>query len=289
MMFAEAVEVLHGRIHEMGIAEWKSKVETLEDQLEDTDDSVERPHLLGLLGEARENLKNAIARASHVAGVPPTHPTSAGGRVNWRKAWMWANKDGDILDELAPYNDIVVRNKPGELQGANIERVIAFLDVENNPRYEPALHNTEGRNWLADTNNDGTVTMCTVFVADATRILHAEIPLQPNRAANIMCSWLENASLNPASSGWRLVASPEEAQALANQGQVVVVTQRRSGAGHVALVRPVPETEALQAGGHDPHTAQAGAVNSSSTRVSKVFTLNAALDPKMQVKYYAHA
>lgn len=287
-MLTEAVEVLHGRIRELGIAEWKAKVETLEDLLEDTDDTVERPHLLELLSEARENLKNAITRANHVASVPPTHPTSMGGRVNWRKAWAWSNKDGDILDELAPYNDNIVRNKPGELQGENIERVIAFLDVENNPRYDPALHNTEGRNWRADTNNDGTVTMCTVFVADSTRLLCAEIPLQPNRAANIMCTWLENASLNPASSGWRLIASPEEAQALANQGQVVVVTQRRTGAGHVALVRPVPETEALEAGGRDPHIAQAGAVNSSSTRVSKIFTVSDELDPKMQVKYYAH-
>lgn len=288
-MFAENVVVLHGRIRELSIADLKAKVEALEDLLEDTDDTVERPHLLDLLSEARENLKVAIAKANHVAGIPLTHPTSKGGRVHWRKAWAWSSKDGDILDEQAPYNDSIVRNKSGELQGENIERVIAFLDVENNPRYDPALHNTEGRNWRADTNHDGTVTMCTVFVADATRILHAEIPLQPNRAANIMCNWLENAAANPASTGWRLVGSPEEAQALANQGQVVVVTQRRSGAGHVALVRPVPETEALVEGGRDPYIAQAGAVNSSCTRVSKIFDLSPGLDPKMQVKYYAHA
>ena len=57
----------------------------------------------------------------------------------------------------------------------------------------------------------------------------------------------------------------------------------------MALVRPVPETEALENGGRDPHTAQAGAVNSSSTSVSKIFDLSARLDPKMQIKYYAHA
>lgn len=287
-MFAETVVLAHGRIRELSIEELKAKVEALEDLLEDTDDAVERPQLLEQLSEARRTLENAMQQANHAAGVPPTHPSSAGGRVNWRKAWMWANKDGDILDPQAPYNDSVVRNKPGELHGTNIERVIAFLDVENNPRYDPALHNSEGRNWLVDTNKDGTVTMCTVFVADATRMLHAEIPLQPNRAANIMCNWLEKAASNPASTGWRLIASPEEAQALANQGQVVVVSQRRSGAGHVALVRPVPQAEALEDGGRDPHTAQAGAVNSSSTRVSKIFDLSAGLDPKMQVIYYAH-
>jgi hypothetical protein len=279
----------HGRKREISLEELKAKVQSLEELLEDTDDAVERPHLLEQLSEARKTFENAVQRAAHVAVAPPTHPTSNGGRVNWRKAWAWSSKDGDILDEQAPYNDSIVRNKPGELQGTNIERVIAFLDVENNPRYDPALHNTEGKNWRADTNNDGTVTMCTVFVADATRMLCAEIPLQPNRAANIMCNWLENAALDPASTGWRLIASPEEAQALANQGQVVVVSQRRSGAGHVALVRPVPEAEALEESGRDPYIGQAGAINSSATRVTKILDVSEALDPKMQVKYYAHA
>lgn len=206
------------------------------------------------------DIADAEVRANHIAGAPPTDPSSRGGNTDWRKAWAWANPNGDILDPNAPYSDPDFRTMPGEAQGSNTERIIKYLDVEHNPRYDPSLHNGN--------------TMCTIYVADATRIMNAEIPMQPNRSANAMVQWLQNASANP-SSGWKHI-DVSEAQNLANQGHPVVATQP----GHVAMVRPVPEGGNMDGTNRNPYIAQAGATNRSSTRVSNTFN--------QPVTYYYH-
>ncbi|NDJ78779.1 MAG: TIGR02594 family protein, partial [Chloroflexi bacterium] len=279
----------NGRVYELSLAEREARIAEFQQELQNNDDAVERARLQETLDLALQDYQAAQERANYVASAPPTHSSSNGGRTNWRRAWAWSSSNGDILDASAPYNDAQARNKPGEVQGENIERVITFLDVENNPRYDPALHNSEGREWATDTNQDGTVTTCTVYVADVSRILCAEIPLQPNRAANFMCNWLERADQQNSTlqqAGWRKLESAKKAQELANKGYPVVATQRKSPAGHVALVRPVPEGETVDE--DNPFLAQSGATNASNTRVKTIFTFSSGLPARYQVIYYWH-
>ncbi len=82
-----------------------------------------------------------------------------------------------------------------------------------------------------------------------------------------MCDWLESSEAQ--GRGWRRLNSVDEAQAYANAGLPVIASQRRADAGHVALVRPVPEGKKRLK--RNAFTAQAGAINSSLTNVADIF------------------
>jgi uncharacterized protein (TIGR02594 family) len=257
----------NGRVFEISLETRLNQIAALEALL--TDDVAEAPEeraeIENEIAEAHRDYAQAEARARYVAAVPPRHTTDAEPNPNWKAAWAWTTADfkgRPIIDLKAPFNDAQVRNKPGEAQGKNIEDVVKFLNVENTPRYKPQDSNT----------------FCTVFVYDATWLLCAEIPIAPNRAANDMCDWLESSEAR--GSGWRRLDSVEEAQQSANEGFPVIATQKRPVAGHVALVRPVPEGEKMPK--RNAFTAQAGAVNSSLTNVVEIFG-----DPN-KVIFYRH-
>lgn len=253
-----------GRVYELSLEERQRRLAYLEDALDEADSEAEKHALQAQVDAAQRDFAQAQARALYTSAAPPPHASNVGGRTTWRKAWSWATGQGGltIIDPKAPYNDARGRNKPGEVQGSNIERVIAFLDVERTERYK------------AQGNN----SFCTIYVCDATRLLCCEIPIHPNRAANLMALWLDGAEAR--NGGWRALTSVGEAQTLANQGVVVLAIQRQAGAGHVALVRPTPANKPPLT--DDAYIAQAGALNTSLTRVSAVFG-----DPD-RVKYYLH-
>ncbi len=258
----------NGRLYEASLQERLDRIAQLEARITDgeAESPDERAEIERQLDEARRDFAQAEARVRDRATMPIPHATDAGPSPNWKAGWSWTTADFKgqyIIDPAAPFNDARIRNKPGEAQGANIERVVEFLDVEHTARYRP----------------QGNNTFCTVFIYDATWLLCAEIPIAPNRAANRMCDWL--AGIEGQANGWRRVASVDEAQQLANQGLVVIATQKRPVAGHVALVRPVPMNRQPMPG--NAYTAQAGAVNSSRTNVVDIFG-----DPD-DVIFYAHA
>ncbi len=131
-----------GRIFEVSLQTRLDRIAALEAQL--TDDIAESPEeraeIEREIDEKHRDYTQAEARARHVAVLPSRHSTDAEPNPNWRAVWAWTTADfrgRPIIDPNAPFNDAQVRNKPGELQGSNIERVVAFLDVENTPRYAP--------------------------------------------------------------------------------------------------------------------------------------------------------
>ena len=256
-----------GRLAEASLDERQARIARLKAQLsaDKTETPAARERLEAQISDGEQEYGQAQARWRYSAPVPIPDATDAGPTLNWRKAWSWTTTDFKglyIADANAPFNNANFRNKPGEVQGSNVERVVAFLDAENNPRYA----------------QQGDSTFCTVFVYDATWLLSVEIPIAPNRAANRMCDWL--ASTPAHARGWRRLASVTEAQQNANRGAVVIATQRRSIAGHVALVRPVPlDKMPLQ---NNAYSAQAGAVNASLTTVADIFG-----DPAT-VTFYMH-
>ncbi|NJL94448.1 MAG: hypothetical protein HC915_12355 [Anaerolineae bacterium] len=163
--------------------------------------------------------------------------------MNWRGMWSFVYAIEPSMDENPPWTPPDARHPKAILD------IVRFLDVENTARY------AKRAGW----------TCCTIFVSDATRLLFAEIPLDPvgprkwyNRGANQMISWMQQVGF--VRHDWRLCQDAAEAQARANHGFPTVVIAREEGSpGHVALVIPGQQN----ARGF-PHVAQAGLVNFSA-------------------------
>lgn len=161
-------------------------------------------------------------------------------------------------------------------------QVIDQFAVETNPRYAV---NKKG-------HGD---TYCNIFMWDVTSAMGAEIPhwvdaqtgaprTYPDTkgaremSANSIYNWLHEQGNNY---GWFEV-TPEQAQALANQGRPVVTAFKKTGHGHVQVVCPSEDGQYNEKRGVT--IAQAGRHLSSYKPITSVY--NASL-PK--VKYYAHA
>lgn len=137
-------------------------------------------------------------------------------------------------------------------------------------------------------------THCSAFAAAACERLGIQLLRPPEHGqknlANAQHEWLAG----PGSAfGWRMVASPFEAQSLANGGQVVTVVFRNPNprkSGHIALVRPSDKPEALiRAEG--PQIIQAGGTNRASTSVKVGFRhhTGAWVDAdRFTVRFFAH-
>jgi hypothetical protein len=144
------------------------------------------------------------------------------------------------------------------------------LDVEHNPRYQPD-------HWGKDE------TYCNLFVADATAMMGAPVPLFVLDSAG-QKQWLDVrgmlAWLRAQTEAWRVV-SADEAQQQANRGwPVVAIWPNLGGTGHMAMVRPGPEP--IAPGG--PRIAHAGAHNAADTDAATGFGGEARL---AQISYFA--
>jgi hypothetical protein len=134
-------------------------------------------------------------------------------------------------------------------------------------------------------------THCNAFVATACERLGVFIPIL-GVGANEQARWLAK---DGASQGWREVASPFEAQRLANEGQIVVAAYpspppHEAKPGHVALVRPSAKSDAeIQEEG--PQVVQAGGRNAASTPLKTGFHFHREAwksADDFQVRFYAH-
>ena len=128
-------------------------------------------------------------------------------------------------------------------------QVLDQFDVEHCTRYLPA----------------NGLTHCNTYVWDATKACGCEIPhwvYRDETSANGMCNWL---SMHGTEHGWMKV-DVDHAQQRANAGFPVVATWRNpgEGSGHIAMVRPSPETGKLR-------ITQAGAQNFADAPISAGF------------------
>jgi hypothetical protein len=138
----------------------------------------------------------------------------------------------------------------------------------------------------------GRHTHCSAFVAAFAKRLGVYILRPPEHGqvllANAQNEWLAG---DGAAAGWRAVSSALEAQALANDGVLVVASyhaRRDDKPGHIAIVRPAATTpEAIAAVG--PIVIQAGAVNSASIPAKDGFAGHVHAWRDNEIDYYAHA
>lgn len=137
----------------------------------------------------------------------------------------------------------------------------------------------------------GTHTHCSAFAAAAAEKAGIYLLHPPGHSsfllANAQQDWLRAAGTNQ---GWYAVSSPLQAQQLANQGQLVVVTFKNPNSaepGHIAIVRPSTKSdEAIRAEG--PQIIQAGARNYQSTSVRVGFAHHPGAFARGQLLYFAH-
>jgi hypothetical protein len=135
-------------------------------------------------------------------------------------------------------------------------------------------------------------THCSAFAAAAADRLGIYLLHPPEHSAMLLANaqqdWL-NAS--GAAQGWHHVATPVQAQELANEGQLVVVTFKNPDPetpGHVAIVRPSAKSKAeIEAEG--PDVVQAGLHNHRRTTVKEGFKSHPGAFEKREVQYFAHA
>jgi hypothetical protein len=169
---------------------------------------------------------------------------------------------GTVETRRSYRNNPPVTGDPSNRSRMLYDNVINQFAVGVNPRYKQKF--TDGKI---------TSTYCNIFSWDVTRAMGAEIPhwvdsagermapLQGSEiSANATNDWLHK---HGSRHGWRKVADPGEAQALANDGHPVVASWKnlkrrpngRPYSGHIAIVRPG------NLGKKGPHIAQAGAKN----------------------------
>jgi hypothetical protein len=160
------------------------------------------------------------------------------------------------------------------------------------------------RLWLADRDCDwqtgeakGGRTSAKVphsasFVAAASERLGVYILRPPHHAlanlGNAQFDWLHSKDAHK--QGWHEAKTAEEAQRLANHGQLVVVVWKNhlpGHIGHVAIVRPARHGQQHL---HDfgPEIIQAGLENYTSTSVSKGFSHHPTAWGNREVWFFAH-
>jgi hypothetical protein len=134
-------------------------------------------------------------------------------------------------------------------------------------------------------------THCSAFAAAVGKKLDIYLLRPPEHAqkllANAQAEWL--AGSEGRERGWSAVNDGREAQALANQGNLVVVVFANSDPGtpgHVAIVRP-SEKSIGRLEREGPEIIQAGEHNHNSTTVKQGFETHPGAFPS-GVRYYSH-
>jgi len=234
--------------------------------------------LTGQSGVAVESLSSALS------GTTPTMPSAALYQSAASAYGAQTSYTGTAVTPVAaskPCTPAITSNESNR-SAALYRQVIDQFQVETNPRYEV---NKKG-------HGD---TYCNIFMWDVTSAMGAEIPhyvdsqtgapkTYPDTkgasemSANSIYNWLHEHGSNY---GWFEV-TPEQAQALANQGRPVVTAFKKTGHGHVQVV--CPSKDGLYDDKRGVTIAQAGRNLTSYRPITSIY--NASL-PK--VKYFAHA
>jgi len=135
-------------------------------------------------------------------------------------------------------------------------------------------------------------TRCSQFAAAACMRFGVYLLRPPQHSpyllANAQSTWLH--SVDGGQAGWEPLSGGLEAQALANQGWLVVATYRNpdpARPGHIALVRPEIRTaEEIRADG--PAITQAGRENFRRTTLARGFQNHPGAFENDEIRFFAH-
>jgi len=138
---------------------------------------------------------------------------------------------------------------------------------------------------------EGHHSHCSAFVAAVAAKLGVEILHPPEHTqvllANAQCEWLGNEGRRV---GWEAVATPREAQQLANRGMLVVachIDPDPTLPGHIAIVRPQALTH-RRIEQEGPQVTQAGIENFRSASLAEGFRDHPGAWAHRAIQFYAH-
>ena len=176
--------------------------------------------------------------------------------------------------------------------GERLVKLLDGMDVEHLWIAKEYVHWKSGKPIDKPVNDEKPHTHCSAFaaaVADRLKIYLLHPPEHgASYLANAQCDWLPGPG---AAQGWQPVATPEDAQALANAGNLVVAVYKEDDPkkhGHAAVIRPAEKTRA-QIEREGPQIAQAGMENYSSAPLATGFRHHPGAWENRRVRFYAHA
>jgi hypothetical protein len=175
--------------------------------------------------------------------------------------------------------------------GERLVKLLDGMDVEHLWQAKEYVHWKSGKPIDKPVNDEKPHTHCSAFaaaVADRLKIYLLHPPEHgASYLANAQCDWLPGAG---AAQGWQPVATPEDAQAMANAGNLVVAVYKEDDPkkhGHAAVVRPAEKTRA-QIKREGPQIAQAGMENYSSAPLATGFRHHSGAWENRRVRFYSH-
>ena len=143
-----------------------------------------------------------------------------------------------------------------------------------------------------DYDGPGRSTHCSVFAAAVAKKLGVYMLRPPDHGqillANAQTKWFHTEKGGQA--GWRALGGAQQAQTLANDGDLVVIAYETSDPhkpGHIAIVRPAARSKRLL-DENGPSIIQAGQKNYTSTSAKVGFLHHPGAWPN-NVQYYTHA
>jgi hypothetical protein len=144
----------------------------------------------------------------------------------------------------------------------------------------------------ADYEGPGKATHCSAFAAAVGKKVGVYMLRPPEHGqillANAQSAWFH--ASGGQQNGWREVKTAQEAQTLANAGNLVTIVYENPDphkAGHIAIVRPAARSERLLEE-NGPEITQAGEKNYLKTSTKVGFEHHPGAWPD-GVRYYAHA
>lgn len=183
--------------------------------------------------------------------------------------------------------------QPVTKAGEELARRLDALDVER--RWLPGRQPVDWRTGetTGPEKYERRHTRCSQFAAAACMRLEVYLLRPPEHStyllANAQKAWLDSEKGREA--GWRPLGSPVEAQALANQGWLVVASYANPEPhrpGHIALVRPEARTPG-QIAREGPAITQAGRENHRRTTAAVGFRNHPGAFERGEIHYFAHA
>jgi hypothetical protein len=170
--------------------------------------------------------------------------------------------------------------------GQHLLQVLDSMDVEH---LWIASHKVEWRTGFPRSGKGGT--HCSAFAAAVGERLGIYMLRPPEHEQLYLASaqgrWFEGE--HAARDGWKPVTSAQDAQSLANQGNLVVIVFTNPDPhehGHIAIVRPaIKSSEALAAEG--PQTIQAGLHNFANGNALQSFSVHKAWPDNVHM--YTHS
>jgi hypothetical protein len=182
-------------------------------------------------------------------------------------------------------------NAPIAPDGQRLAQTLDQMDVEH--------HWLAGKSvrWRTGEPSDRPVTdakghtHCSAFVAAAAAELGIYILRPPQHSAALLANaqydWLGGEGRKE---GWTSVPTGQDAQKLANQGQLVVAVYKSSDPkkpGHIAIVRPCTKSEA-KIREEGPQIIQAGKHNYASATLAEGFKQHKGAFRDGRIRFFAH-